>query len=500
MPRPFLNVTANRRFLMRSPAWRFVARAFLAASTVAAAPVAAQHGPPSLAPVAERLVEAVVNISSTQIAKRPDSAQSAPLPNVPKGSPFEEFFDEFFDKRGGAPADRRVSSLGSGFVIDGREGLIVTNNHVIEGADEIVVNFSNGTKLKVDKILGRDTKTDLALLKVTPKTPLPAVVFGDSTPLKPGDWVMAIGNPFGLGGSVTVGIISATQRDINSGPYDDFLQTDAAINKGNSGGPLFNMEGEVIGVNTAIISSTGTSVGIGFAVPSEIVKLVVAQLKEFGATQRGWLGVKIQSVSEEIAESFGMPSNVGALVSGVTPGGPAALAGFEIGDLIVRFDGKDVTRVRGLPRLVAQTPIGKTIDVDIVRKGEKTTVKVAVGRLAEDEEKFAPLAQTPEAAKPLGKGLMGLALAPLTGELRQKFGLGADVNGVLVTAIDPESPAAQKNIKPGDVIVEAAQERVSTLSDLAGSMEKVKKLGRASILLRVEDGAGDLRFVALPVE
>ncbi len=485
---------------MPSLARRARSFAFLAVMTAAAAPAGAQHGPPSLAPVAEHLIEAVVNISSTQIAKGPQGPQAAPLPNVPKGSPFEEFFDEFFDKRGGAPADRRISSLGSGFVIDGKEGLIVTNNHVIEGADEIVVNFSDGSKLKVDRVIGRDIKTDIALLKVTPKSPLPAVVFGDSAPLKPGDWVMAIGNPFGLGGSVSVGIISATQRDINAGPYDDFLQTDAAINKGNSGGPLFNMEGEVIGVNTAILSSTGTSVGIGFAVPSGIVRLVVGQLKEFGETRRGWLGVKIQSISDEIAESFGTPSNVGVLVSGVTPGGPAALAGFEVGDLIVRFDGKDVTRVRGLPRLVAQTPIGQTVEVDIVRKGEKKTLPVAVGRLTEDEEKFGPLAATPEEPKTQAKGLMGLTVAPLTGDLRQKFGLDAAVNGVVVTAIDPESPAAQKDMKPGDVIVEAAQERVATPDDLAGSIEKVKKLGRASILLRVEDGKGDLRFVALPIE
>lgn len=470
----------------------------LAALAAGSAP-AAEGAPPSFAPIAERLIEAVVNISSTQVAK---AIPDASLPSVPKGSPFEDMFEDFFSKRGGPtpPGDRRVSSLGSGFVIDGREGLIVTNNHVIEGADEIVVNFSNGSKLRVEKVLGRDTKTDLALLKVAPKAPLPSVSFGESAPMKVGDWVMAIGNPFNLGGSVTVGVISATQRDINAGPYDDFLQTDAAINKGNSGGPLFNMKGEVIGVNTAIISSTGVSIGIGFAVPSDIARLVTDQLKEHGETRRGWLGVKIQSVSDDIAQSLGVPENTGALVAGVTPGSPAATAGFEIGDLIVKFDGKDVTRMRGLPRLVAQAPIGKTVDVDVLRKGERKTVQVAVARLSEEEDKIEPLPETRPQEKSPAAGLIGLSLAPLTAELREKFGLGANVAGVLITEVDPDSPAAARDIKPGDVIVEAAQERVSTPQDLASSVDKIKKAGRASILLRVEDSKGDLRFVALPIE
>ncbi len=273
---------------------------------LASLPVAAfRDGPQSVAPLAEKLSGAVVNISTTQVAKSPDGV---PLPKVPKGSPFEDFFEEFFNKRGGkgGSQDRKVSSLGSGFVVDGVEGLIVTNNHVIEGADEIIINFHDGTKLKVDKVLGKDSKADIALLKVTPKAPLKAVPFGSSSNMKVGDWVMAIGNPFGLGGTVTVGIISAKQRDINAGPYDDFIQTDAAINRGNSGGPLFNMDGEVIGVNTAIISPTGGSIGIGFAVPSDTVQAVVQQLKEFGEVRRGWLGVKIQTVSEDIAESLGV--------------------------------------------------------------------------------------------------------------------------------------------------------------------------------------------------
>jgi serine protease Do len=275
------------------------------------------HGPTSVAPLAEKLIDAVVNISTSQTLKGPEGV---PLPRVPKGAPFEEFFEDFFNRKGGkSPADRKVSSLGSGFVVDGKEGLVVTNNHVIEGADEIIVNFNDGTKLKVEKVLGKDTKTDLALLKIAPKKPLPAVPIGSSDRLKVGDWVMAIGNPFGLGGSVTVGIISAKQRDINSGPYDDYLQTDAAINKGNSGGPLFNMEGEVIGVNTAIISPTGGSIGIGFAVPSDTATIVVDQLRQFGETRRGWLGVKIQSITDDLAEAYGVKENTGALVASVTP-------------------------------------------------------------------------------------------------------------------------------------------------------------------------------------
>jgi serine protease Do len=455
--------------------------------------------PPSLAPLAERLSDSVVNISTTQAQKGP---QGVPLPKVPKGSPFEEFFDDFFQKRGGKSApERKVSSLGSGFVIDA-SGLIATNNHVIDGADEIYINFHDGSKLKVEKVIGRDTKTDIALLKVNPKKPLKAVPLGNSAKMQVGDWVMAIGNPFGLGGSVTLGIISAKQRDINSGPYDDYLQTDAAINKGNSGGPLFNMDGEVIGINTAIISPTGGSIGIGFSVPSDTVLAVVDQLKQYGETRRGWLGVKIQTVTEDIAETLGIAENTGALVAGTTPGGPAAAAGIEGGDVILKFDGKDVSTMRGLPRIVAQTPIGKSVDVDLLRGGQKKTIKVLVGRLIEDDDKPTPAVATekPEAGKgPAVASMLGLKLSAITDELRAKFGLDSKIKGVVVIEIDPQSPAAQKNIKLGDVIVEAAQEQVATPDDVSRGIEKVKKAGRKAILFRVEDSKGDLRFVAVPV-
>jgi serine protease Do len=458
------------------------------------------NGPASVAPLAKRLQDAVVNIATSQTVKGP---QGVPLPKVPKGSPFEDFFEDFFNKRGGAPrADRKISSLGSGFVIDGKEGLIVTNNHVIDGAEEIVINFHDGSKLKVEKVVGKDTKADIALLKVTPKQPLPDVKFGSSATLEVGDWVMAIGNPFGLGGSVSLGIISAKSRDINSGPYDDYLQTDAAINKGNSGGPLFNMNGEVVGINTAIISPTGGSIGIGFAVPSDTVASVVDQLKQFGEARRGWLGVKIQTVTDDIAETLGVPENTGALVSAVTPGSPADKAGFESGDVILKFDGKDVTTMRGLPKIVAQTPIGKTVDVEVLRKGAKKDMQVAIGRLEEDDtgEADDKTVAEPKKDEQGGAAIIGLKLAPLNDDTRKKYGIDSKVTGVIIEDVDPQSPAAQKGLKAGDIIVEAGQDSVTKPEDVAKSIEKVKKSDRKAVLLRVEDGKGDLRFVAVPLQ
>ena len=473
----------------------------LLATVAMASSALAQRGPESLAPLADKLIDAVVNISTTQTAK---AAEGVPLPKVPKGSPFDEFFEDFFNRKGNGrtpPADRKVSSLGSGFVIDGKEGLIATNNHVIEGADEIIINFHDGSKLKVDKVVGRDTKADLALLKVTPVKPLADVRFGSSGTMKVGDWVMAIGNPFGLGGTVTAGIISAKQRDINSGPYDDFLQTDASINKGNSGGPLFNMAGEVIGINTAIISPTGGSIGIGFAVPSDTVTNVIDQLKEFGEVRRGWLGVKIQTIGEDIAESFGVPENTGALVAGITPDSPASKSGLETGDVILKFDGKDVTTMRGLPKLVAQAPIGKNIEIEVMRQREKKKFSVVIGRLDEEEDKMALGNDRPkeETKKPDETSVLGLKLTPLTEELRKQFGFDEKLSGLIVTEIDPDSPAATKNLRVGDVITEAQQEEVKTAEGLSSVIEKVKKTGAKTIILLVEDSKGDTRFVGVPL-
>ncbi|HCL62760.1 MAG TPA: serine protease [Rhizobiales bacterium] len=457
------------------------------------------RGPDSVADIAEGLQDSVVNISTTQTLKGP--AESKPTGPGPKGSPFEEFFDDFFDDQDKEGLPRKVSSLGSGFVID-PSGLVVTNNHVIEGADEIIINFTDGSKLKVTKILGHDPKTDLALLQVEPKKPLKAVTFGDSSKMRVGDWVMAIGNPFGLGGSVTVGIISATKRDINAGPYDDFLQTDAAINRGNSGGPLFNMDGQVIGVNTAIISPSGGSIGIGFAVPSNSAVQVVDQLKQYGETRRGWLGVHVQNVTQEIADSLGMPQPSGALVANVSPNSPAAAAGLQPSDVILKFDGQPIDNMRSLPRAVASTAIGKSVPVELLRKGQTVDVNVTVGRLPEDEEAEDGAGtnggEEEQETKPEREELLGLSIAPLTEELRNQYGIGRAVEGVVITEVKPDSPAAQKDVKPGDVIVEVTQEKVKQPQDVRARLLAVKKSGRRSVLLLLSDAKGELRFVAVP--
>jgi len=453
------------------------------------------RGPASVADVAEGLQDAVVNISTTQTLQGP--GEPGPMRKGPKGSPFEEFFDDFFEDEGPDGMPRKVSSLGSGFVID-PSGLIVTNNHVIEGADEIIVNFIDGSKLKVTKILGHDPKTDLALLKVEPKEPLKAVSFGNSSAMRVGDWVMAIGNPFGLGGSVTVGIISATKRDINAGPYDDFIQTDAAINRGNSGGPLFNMEGEVIGVNTAIISPTGGSIGIGFAVPSNTATKVLNQLKEYGETRRGWLGVHVQSVTEEIAEGLGLVEPMGALVASVAPDGPAAAAGIEAGDVILDFDGQEINSMRDLPRAVVGTAIDKDVPVKLLRGGKTLNVTVKIGRLPEDEAEEEDEIEETLPVAPEGEDLLGLTIAPLTDDLREKYAISDKIEGVVITDVEPDSPAARKNVKAGDVIVEVTQEEVHQPHDVIDRLRAVKRSGRGRVLLLLSDAKGELRFVAVP--
>ncbi len=466
-----------------------------ATGLVAAGPAAAQrNGPQTVAPLAEQLIEAVVNVSTSQSIRGP---QGLPLPSVPKDSPYDEYFGDFFENRGQSVPDRMVSSLGSGFIIDGKEGIIVTNNHVIDGAEEIQVNLHDGTKLKAE-LIGKDTKTDIALLKVRSSKELKAVKFGSSNAIKVGDWVMAIGNPFGLGGSVTVGIISAKARNINSGPYDDYLQTDASINKGNSGGPLFNMDGEVVGVNTAIISPTGGSIGIGFSVPADTVQPVVQQLRQFHEVRRGWLGVKIQTVTDEISSALGVPPNTGALVAAITPDGPAAKGGILAGDVIVKFGQEDVATMRNLPRLVARAPIDEQVDVEVVRKGEHKTLKVMVGRLSEEDE--TPVALGGDAKSGSAETVvLGLTLSTLTDELRSKYGLGANIKGAIVDEVDPKSPAAA-TIRPGDVIVQAANEPVSDPQDIARQVASVKKGSRKAVMLEVEDAKGSHRFISVPVE
>jgi serine protease Do len=464
------------------------------------------RGPASVADLAEGLLEAVVNISTSQRSAG-GSGNQVPVPRLPEGSPFQDFFDEFFrDRQGGGGTPRRVQSLGSGFVIDAQQGIVITNNHVIQDADEIEVNFSDGGKLKAE-LVGTDPKTDIAVLKVDPSLrTLKAVPFGDSNEMRIGDWVMAIGNPFGLGGSVTVGIVSARNRDINSGPYDDFIQTDAAINRGNSGGPLFNMNGEVIGINTAIISPSGGSIGIGFSIPSALATNVIAQLREFGETRRGWLGVRIQPVTPEIAESLGMQSAKGALVAGIIKDGPVDDGSVQPGDVIIRFDGKDVDEMRDLPRVVAESPVGKAVEVVIVRKGEEQTINVTLGRL-EDGERLAAATEgqeTPdggaEEPAPSTVTVLGMTVAALDDEARTRFEITADVSGVVVSEVEEGSAAADRGIAAGEVITEIAQESVSTPQEVVDRIAALKKQGRKNALLMLASKTGELRFVTVRME
>ena len=339
------------------------------------------------------------------------------------------------------------------------------------------------------------------MLKVSPEKPLVAVPFGDSNAIRVGDWVMAIGNPFGLGGTVTVGIVSARNRNINAGPYDDFIQTDAAINRGNSGGPLFDMEGRVVGINTAIISPSGGSIGIGFAIPSNIAVSVINQLREFGETRRGWLGVRIQEVTDDIAESLSMPKASGALVAGVTEDGPAAKAGIEPGDVIISFDGREVPEMDDLPRMVADTAIGKAVDVEVLRKGERQTIKVELGRLEDGEATTAAAMTGAAPAEPAAPtAVLGLKLSELTPALKEQFKLADTVKGVVVTEVDPASAAAEKRIQAGDVIVEVAQEAIATPADVVAKVEALKKEGRKSALFLLSNASGEVRFVAVRID
>ncbi len=482
------------------------AAAMIAASVVMLPPMAtnayAQNaGPASVADLAEGLLDAVVNISTSQKVTGGGNNDPVPMPRLPEGSPFQDFFDEFFkDREGGnQQSPRRVQSLGSGFVIDSSEGIVITNNHVIADADEIEVNFSDGTKL-VAKLIGTDPKTDIAVLQVDPGVKkLTEVPFGDSDKMRIGDWVMAIGNPFGLGGSVTVGIVSARNRDINAGPYDDFIQTDASINRGNSGGPLFNMNGEVIGINTAIISPSGGSIGIGFSIPSELALGVISQLREFGETRRGWLGVRIQPVTPDIAESLGMAEAKGALVAGVIKGGPVDNGTIQPGDVIIRFDGRDINDIRDLPRVVAESPVGKEVEVVIVRKGEEQTIKVTLGRL-EDGEKQADAGGGGEADKKdevASAKVLGMTIAELDDETRGKFEIAPEVSGVVISEVQSGSNAADKGVQAGDVIVEIAQESVSKPEDVVLRINELKDQGRKNALLMLSSKTGELRFVTL---
>jgi serine protease Do len=474
------------------------------AATLAFAPVAPAYAqrsstPESFADLAADLTPAVVNISTSQ--KLPErSARGPDMPQLPPGSPFEEYFREFFDRQG--PRDRgprRVSSLGSGFIIDAAKGYVVTNNHVIADADEIKVILADNTVLEA-KIVGKDDKMDLAVLQVpTDSGKLKAVKFGNSDQMRVGDWVLAIGNPFGLGGTVTAGIISARERNINAGPYDEFLQTDASINRGNSGGPMFNTRGEVIGINTAIYSPSGGSVGIGFAIPATSAQPVVAQLIEFGRTKRGWMGVRIQGISEDVAKSLGLKNEKGALIASVTKDGPADKAGIQAGDVIVEFNGVKINEVRDLTKTVAATRIGATAPVKFIRRGQEQSARITVGEL-EEAEKSGVLDSDERSSSPQETmDSLGLALGALTPQLRKEYGIPEAVQGVAIIDVARGSAAAANGIQPGDVVVEVNQQRVTTAKEIGDKVEEMKKAGRESLLLLVAR-KGEQRVYVLPIQ
>jgi len=471
--------------------------------------VVAQSAPsqqtlPSVAKLAADLSDSVVNISILQTVKGVEGGGSPPAPTIPEGAPFEKLFEDFFSNEEGASArrSRNTSSQGSGFVVDAVEGLIVTNHHVIADADEIEVNFVDGSKLKAI-LVGKDTKTDLALIKVDPTLKnLKAVTFGDSDRALIGDWVLAIGNPFGLGGTVTLGIISARNRDINSGPYDDFIQTDAAINRGNSGGPLFNMAGEVIGVNTAIISPSGGSIGIGFAIPSKMVVAIIHQLKTFGETRRGQLGLRIQQVTQEVADSLNLPKAAGALVSGRIEGTDNDNQALHIGDVIIRFAGQEIKNARDLPRIVAESAVGQSVEVVVLRDGLEKTVMVTLGLLDENKsratgETLKESKEREEVAGDIDAPLLGMWLKPLDEAAYALYSISPEIKGVVVALVEANSAAANKRVVAGSVIVEINQEQVTTPAQIYERVQNLRNSGRKNALLLFVEPSGELRFVTL---
>jgi serine protease Do len=449
--------------------------------------------PASFADIVEAVQPAVVNISV---------AGEVPGGEVPTGIPedFQDFLERFFNRdfpggfgtpdvpRGRAQRAPQFRGMGSGFIV-APEGYVVTNQHVVDHASQITVTLHDGKKLPA-KLVGIDEKTDLALLKVESKENLPYARFGDSERTRVGDWVVAIGNPFGLGGSATAGIVSARGRDIQSGPYDDFFQIDAPINQGNSGGPLFDLGGKVIGINTAIYSPNGGNVGIGFAIPSKLAESVIDQLRTKGQVERGYLGVTIQPVDEDIAKSLGLESANGALVASVVSGGPAEKAGIEAGDVILSIDGDDVAQVKELTRKIAAMAPDARAEIEVLRHGERKKLDVRIGKTP-----LEPQAARADSGSPAGG--LGLALGELTPAVRDRFGIPEEVQGAVVVSVDPAGGAAEKGLKPGDVIVSVGQMKVASLAEAKREIEREKSRERGSVLLRVLRG-GNASYVAVP--
>jgi len=483
-----------RNFMRRNLAqtiWLFSAAIMLLMLQAAAGQ--ARGAPESFADLAEKISPSVVNITTSTTVAAPTG--HAPGPIVPEGSPFEDFFKDFMDRGGNGQRPRKSQALGSGFVIS-EDGYIVTNNHVIAEADEIKIEFFSGEILPAT-LIGRDPKVDIALLKVESDKPLPYVSFGDSDIMRVGDWVMAMGNPLGQGFSVSAGIVSARNRAL-SGTYDDYLQTDAAINKGNSGGPLFNMDGDVIGVNTAILSPNGGSIGIGFSMASNVVTRVVDQLKEFGETRRGWLGVRIQDVTNDVAEAMGLDNTDGALVTDV-PKGPADDAGMKAGDIITSFDGVKVADTRALVRQVGNADIGKEVRVVVLREGKTQTLMVKLGRRETAEGSLDAKKDEDVQKETVETEILGLTVSMLDDKLREQLGLDDTAQGLVVKAVDESSAAFEKGMRAGDLITEAGQQKIASIKDLQARIEDAKDAGRKSLLLLVRR-AGEPRFVAIAVE
>ena len=462
----------------------------VAANDTHATPRMLENSSPfSFADLVERVSPAVVTITSETMTTEADSDEQQE--NLP--APFRDLFNQFNQQHPQKP--HKAISAGSGFIID-KTGLIVTNNHVVDNGKKITVKLPDGRSFEA-KLMGTDPATDIALLKVKSDKPLPTVEFGDDRQLRVGDWVVAVGNPFGLSNSVTAGIVSSIGRDIGAGNYNDFIQIDAPINRGNSGGPTFDLRGQVIGMNSMIFSPSGGSVGIGFAIPANLAREVVAQLRQYGIAKRGWIGVRIQQVTSEIAEGLGLASTQGALVAGVTPGGPAAKAGLMNGDLITGFDGKPVADDRALPRMVADTPIGKTVGIDVLRKNRKASLRITVAKLADETpEKPVKAPPAPPAKAKSRLSQLGLSVGALDGEARGKYKISGAVQGVLVVAVDPASPAGEKNLREGDVIVEVQSQKVKTPEEVSSRVEADAKSGRKVELMLINRD-GDLRYVGL---